>query len=407
METGRFDVAVAGGGIVGVAAARAIQAGGRRTVVVLEAEERLASHQSGRNSGVLHTGLYYRPGSAKARLCVAGRRRMEAFCEENGVPFRRCGKLVVALSPGERPPLDDLERRGRENGLPGLARVGPEGIREREPHAAGVEGLWVPETGVVDFAAVTAAMARQVSERGGRVATRARLLRVAAEPDGLVLETSAGEFRCGLLVNCCGLHSDRVARLCGADPGVRIVPFRGEYYRLREDRSHLVRGLVYPVPDPRFPFLGVHLTRRIDHVVDAGPNAVLALKRTGYRRTPFSLRDCLGMAAWPGLWRLALRHAGTGAYELYRSLFKRVFARDVARLVPEIRPEDLLPGAAGVRAQAVDRDGRLVDDFAIARGPRSIHVLNAPSPAATACLPIADEIAGMAERELAGAPAAS
>lgn len=390
----RCDVAVVGGGLVGLGTAMALAAAGR-SVAVLEAEERVAAHQSGHNSGVIHSGLYYRPGSLKARLCVEGARALYRFCEEEGVAHERCGKLVVAVRPEEVRRLGELEARGRENGLAGLRRLGPNELREVEPHAAGVAALQVPAAGIVDFPGVAAAYARRVGAAGGRVLLRARVLAVRKDGPGLVVETEAGAVACGSLVNCGGLQSDRVARLCGAEPDVRIVPFRGEYYQLVPERRGLVRALIYPVPDPRFPFLGVHLTRTVDGRVEAGPNAVLAWKREGYRWSDVSARDAAETLAWPGFWRLAGRHWKTAAMEVWRSALKPAFVRDLRRLVPALKLADVVRDGSGVRAQALDRRGRLVDDFHIVRTERAVHVLNAPSPAATASIRIGEEIAGM------------
>lgn len=388
----RCDVAVIGGGLVGLATAMALAERGV-DVAVLEAEDRLAVHQSGHNSGVIHSGLYYKPGSLKARLCVEGAREVYRLCDEEGIPYQRCGKLVVATHEEELPRLDDLERRGRANGLAGLRRLRSEEIRDVEPHAAGVAALHVPETGIVDYCQVAAAYSRRVERHGGQVLTKARMRSVQSNGSGLAVETTRGAVACSRLVNCAGLQSDRVARLCGADPDVRIVPFRGEYYELVPERDELVRGLIYPVPDPRFPFLGVHLTKRIGGGVEAGPNAVLALKREGYRWTDVSLRDALATAGWPGFWSLAARFWRTGIYEVWRSLVKSAFVRDLQRLVPEIRPQDLHRSGAGVRAQALERNGALVDDFRIVETERAVHVLNAPSPGATASIAIGRALA--------------
>ena len=395
---GTCDAVVVGGGLLGLSTGMALARGGRR-VVVLEAEERLAAHQSGHNSGVIHSGLYYKPGSLKATLCVEGARAMVRFCEEEGIAWERCGKLVVATDPEEIPRLDELERRGKANGLQGVRRLGPEEIREVEPFAAGIAALHVPETGIADYPAVARAYGRRIETAGGRVLTGARLTGVRRDGSGLVAETTRGAFACALLVNCAGLQADRVARLCGAEPDVRICPFRGEYYDLVPERRSLVRGLIYPVPDPRFPFLGVHLTRRVDGTVEAGPNAVLALKREGYRWRDVSLRDAASVAAWPGFWHLARRFMGIGVYEVRRSLSKGLFVRDLQRLVPEIRPEDVHRAGSGVRAQALDAKGGLLDDFRIVRSERAVHVLNAPSPGATASIPIGERIAAMAGGE--------
>jgi L-2-hydroxyglutarate oxidase len=398
------DVAVIGGGAVGAATAMALVERTRASVVLLEAEERLAHHQTGHNSGVIHAGLYYKPGSLKARNCVEGRELLYRFCAEHGVPHERCGKLVVATRPDELPVLDELERRGRANGLTGLRRLAAPEIGEREPHAAGLAALWVPETGIVEFAAVTEAYAARVREHGGRIETGTRVMGLRRMPDALLLETSRGALPCRYLVNCGGLHCDRIARLCGVDPGLQIVPIRGEYYELAPERRHLVRNLIYPVPDPRFPFLGVHFTRMLRGTVEAGPNAVLALKREGYARGSFSARDAVQLLGYPGYWRMLARYGRMGSGELWRSLHKPSFTRALQRLVPELRAADLRRGGAGVRAQAVWPDGRLLDDFHIVEAERMVHVLNAPSPAATASISIGRTVADMAARRF-GLPA--
>ncbi|HEY8091320.1 MAG TPA: L-2-hydroxyglutarate oxidase [Polyangiaceae bacterium] len=393
----RVDVAVIGGGIVGLATSLAILA--RRpgtSLVVLEKEEALAAHQTGRNSGVIHAGLYYKPGSLKATTCARGRGMLERFCEEHGVRFERCGKVVVATREEEIPRLEELERRGRANGLSGVRRIGPEELKEREPHAAGVAALFVPETGIVDYAEVARAYAAELGKGGAEVRTGARATRIAPQAGGVVVETTAGAVEARALVGCAGLASDRVARMAGLEVDVAIVPFRGEYWMLAPGRTGLVKSLLYPVPDPAFPFLGVHFTRRIGGGVEAGPNAVLALAREGYRRASFDARDAWDLARWPGFWRMARRHWRMGMAEQARSLRRASFARACAALVPEITAADLVPGGAGVRAQAVARDGSLLDDFAFAEGERMVHVLNAPSPAATASLAIGEEIAGRA-----------
>ena len=400
MSPRAFDVAVVGGGIVGTATAMAIAGRGDLSVVVLEAEEGLAAHQSGHNSGVVHSGLYYRPGSLKARLCVEGAAALYRFCAEEGIACEHCGKLVVATRDEELPRLAELARRGAANGLGELRRLGAREIREIEPHAAGIAALFVPQAGVVDYPAVVRAYARRIATAGGEVLTGARVLAVAAEGGGLRVATRRGELLCRLLVNCAGLQADRVARLAGVEPDVRIVPFRGEYYELVPERRGLVRALLYPVPDPRFPFLGVHLTRAVDGRVEAGPNAVLAAKREGYGWRDVSVRDLAETARWPGFWRLMSRTWATGMGEVWRSLSRRAFLRDLQRLVPELAAEDLLPGGSGVRAQAVDRAGRLVDDFHILPGPRALHVLNAPSPAATASIAIGEHVAERAAAAL-------
>jgi L-2-hydroxyglutarate oxidase len=401
LSSTRYDIAVIGGGIVGLATALALAERTRAGLIVLEAELRLAAHQTGHNSGVIHSGLYYKPGSLKARDCAEGRKALYRFCAEQGVPHERCGKLIVATHAAELPRLEELESRGRANGLAGLRRLGPEEIAEREPHARGLAGLLVPETGIVDFTAVCEAYARRVRQLGGEIATGARVTGCRRSDGELVLATGRGELRCRALVNCAGLHSDRVARLCGTDPPARIVPFRGEYYALVPEREDLVCHLIYPLPDPRFPFLGVHFTRMVGGGVEAGPNAVLAWAREGYSRSSFSPRDVAELLAFGGFWRLGLRHWRMGLGEAWRSLSTAAFVAALQRLVPEIRPADVRRAGAGVRAQALGPDGKLLDDFLITDGERAIHVLNAPSPAATASIAIGRTIAARATERFA------
>jgi len=393
-----WDVAIIGGGIVGTATGMALVRRGVGRVVILEAEPKLAAHQTGNNSGVIHSGLYYKPGSLKAQNCVEGRRVMYRFLQEHGIAHDRCGKLVVAANPSEIPALEELERRGRANGLEGLRRLRAEELKEYEPAVAGVAGLHVADTGIVDYTAVTHAFGRLVSEAGGEVWTAARVTGVERRDGRLILETTRGTVESRALINCAGLQSDRVARLCGVEPGVKIVPFRGEYYELVPGRQSLVRNLIYPVPDPRFPFLGVHFTRMIKGGVEAGPNAVLAFRREGYTRTSFSARDSLEMFAYKGFWKMAAKYWGMAVGEWHRSFSKRAFVRALQGLIPELRGEDVHPGGAGVRAQALDPDGRLLDDFHIVEADRMVHVLNAPSPAATASISIGEAIAGMATK---------
>jgi L-2-hydroxyglutarate oxidase len=392
------DVLIVGGGIVGLATGLALV--GRASVVVVEAEGHVAQHQTGHNSGVIHSGLYYKPGSAKARNCADGRELMYRFCAENGVPHERCGKVVVATDASELPALEELERRGTANGLRGLQRLSAGELREIEPHVRGVGGLRVPETGIVNYKAVAEVYARKIADAGGSVRTGARFLGCTREAGAIVAETTAGPVRAKLLVNCAGLHSDRVARRCGVEPGVRIVPFRGEYYELKPRAAHLCRHLIYPVPDARLPFLGVHFTRMIGGGVECGPNAVLAFKREGYRIGDISLRDLWELATARGFWKMAWRFRWVGLHEIYRSLSRRAFWHALRKLVPEVGFHDLVRAGAGVRAQAVAPDGKLVDDFFIRQADRMIHVLNAPSPAATASIAIGRSIAEMALKEL-------
>ena len=386
------DVVVVGAGIVGLAAARAVQRrrGGR--VLVLDKADAVATHQTGRNSGVVHSGLYYRPGSAKATLVATGRARLERYCHERDLSYDRCGKVVVATNAHELRALDELARRGAANGVE-VQRIGPSGLHEREPRVAGLAALAVPSTAITDYGAVASSLADDLVAEGGELRTGVEVLDLSAASRGeVVVAHVGGEVRARWLLNCAGLHSDRVAAMAGADTGVSIVPFRGEYHELVPSARHLVRHLVYPVPDPRWPFLGVHMTRMVDGSVHVGPNAVLALGREAYDGG-IDPHDALALARDPGLRRLAARYWRTGATELLRSRSERLLLADVRRLLPDVGAADLRPAGAGIRAQALDRDGTLLDDFAFATSPRAVHVLNAPSPAATASLAIAEVIA--------------
>jgi L-2-hydroxyglutarate oxidase len=398
MAENRFDLIIIGGGIVGLATALEVT---RRfpalRLAVLEKEAALAAHQSGHNSGVIHSGIYYRPGSLKAKLCVAGASAMIAFCREHGIAHEICGKVVVATSQRELPALVELQRRGVANGVPGLAMIDAERLRELEPNAAGLRALHVPSTGITDYAAVTRKYAELVTTAHGTVLTATEVVGITRGHGEMVLQTTRGDYRAGFLINCAGLYSDRIGRLAGADTEVRIIPFRGEYYEIAPARRSLVRGLIYPVPDPDLPFLGVHFTRRVDGSIEAGPNAVLALRREGYRKTDVSLGDLGEAMSFGGFWRMARKFWKVGAGEYYRSLHKPAFVKALQKLVPGIRSEDLERGGAGVRAQAVDKAGKLVDDFRFAVSERAVHVVNVPSPAATASIVIGQEIVKMAE----------
>lgn len=397
------DVTVVGGGIVGLATALALLERGQASVRLLEKEEGLARHQSTRNSGVLHAGLSYQPGSEKARLAREGIRRMTDFCRQHRIAHDVCGKLVLATDEAERSRLAAALERGRANGLEGLRILDADEAREREPHARCVAALLVPEEGIVDYAGVCAVLEREVEARGGEILVGAGVRRLQREGREWRIETPAGDFRTRVLVNCAGLHSDRVARMAGHAAPCRIVPFRGEYQRLRPEREHLVRHLVYPLPEPGFPFLGVHFTRRIGGGVDAGPNAVLAFAREGYRLGDVDPRDLAEALAYPGLWRFALRHRRMVARELAQSADRRRFVAALRRLVPEVSDGDLVPGDAGVRAQAVLPDGSFVHDFLWVDAPGAVHAVNTPSPAATASLAIGEEIARRALARLAAA----
>jgi L-2-hydroxyglutarate oxidase len=395
-----FDFAIVGGGIIGLSTARALlQRYPNARLLVLEKEPGLARHQTGHNSGVIHSGVYYKPGSLKARYTREGVAALVEFCREQGIEHELCGKVIVATEPDELPLLDDLHERGLENGLK-VEKIGPEELRELEPHASGLAALKVPEAGIVDFARIAEALAALVEEEGGELRTSTEVEGISETNNEVEISTNGGTFRTRTLVNCAGLHSDRVARLSGVEAGVKIVPFRGEYYELRPEKRYLVKNIIYPVPDPSFPFLDVHLTRTIEGGVDAGPNAVLALAREGYKKTDFNLRDSIEVLTYPGLWRLARAYWRTGLGEIVRSFSKKAFVRSLKKLVPEVEEEDLVPIEAGVRAQALTKDGKLVDDFLIVEGKNSVHVLNAPSPAATAAIPIGETVAKrIAERE--------
>jgi (S)-2-hydroxyglutarate dehydrogenase len=397
MERGSAStVVIVGGGIVGLATAFQLSHRFPDTrITVLEKENEVGRHQTGHNSGVLHCGLYYKPGSVKARLAVSGIRQMVAFCQENGIPHEVCGKLVVAADDSEVPRLKNLEERGRANGLEGLRLLSREEMREIEPHAGGVAALRVPQEGIVDYARVCAALVAKLEARGARVVTGARVTRLSPVNGGWVAGTSAGEFQAKFLINCAGLHCDRVSELAGERRDMRILPFRGEYYQIRPDRQSLVRNLIYPVPDPQFPFLGVHFTRLIHGGIEAGPNAVLAFAREGYRKTDFNLRDLVDALTYRGFWRFLRRYPSMAWFELRRSFSRELFCRSLQRLVPEIQPDDLATGGSGVRAQAIAPEGELVQDFRFIQRENALHVLNAPSPAATASLAIGAEIAGM------------
>jgi L-2-hydroxyglutarate oxidase len=387
------DYAVIGGGIVGLSVAWAIlQRQPRARIVVLEKESDWARHQTGRNSGVIHSGIYYKPGSLKAKLCREGNRRLLEFCDTHGIHYEVCGKVIVATTESELPMLEKLYARGIENGLSVRKMTVPQ-VKEIEPHVSCLAGLHVPSTGIVNYAGVCRKLVELIAARGGDLRLDTRVLGFRQNGKEGVVETSHGAFAAGWIIGCAGLQSDRVARLAGAKPEARIVPFRGEYYEVKPERRSLVRNLIYPVPDPEFPFLGVHFTRMIDGSIHAGPNAVLSLKREGYHRTSFNMRDFIETVTYTGFWRMAAKHAKSGLAEMHRSFSKKAFVRSLQKLIPEICEDDLIPGEAGVRAQALRPDGGLVDDFLMVRCDRALHVCNAPSPAATASLEIGRMIA--------------
>lgn len=388
----KHDYAVVGGGIVGVSTALHLS---RRfpdaRVLLLEKESSPALHQTGRNSGVIHSGIYYKPGSFKASFAKSGARSMAAFCEEHGIPHDVCGKVIVATNERELPLLENLYQRGIQNEVP-VEKVGAGRVREIEPHVKCLAGVLVKSTGITSYLAVCNKMLDMIAEAGGEAKFGCRVTAIRDHQDHKVIETNDGSFEAKFVINCAGLHSDRIARMSGTDPGARIVPFRGEYFELVPDKRHLVNTLIYPVPNPDFPFLGVHFTKMIDGSVHAGPNAVLALKREGYFKTDFNLRDFTETMAFGGFWKLISKNLGEGLKEMHRSFFKSAFVHSLQQLIPEVRAEDLVPCKAGVRAQALFDDGRLVDDFLMIKGHRTLHVCNAPSPAATAALEIGKSI---------------
>jgi L-2-hydroxyglutarate oxidase LhgO len=392
----RYDVAIVGGGIIGLATARALlERAPSARLVILEKESRLGMHQTGHNSGVIHSGIYYRPGSYKAKLCVEGKALMREFCAAHGITVVDCGKVIVATREDELPRLQTLYERGIANGVP-IEMIDRDRLRELEPHAAGLRAIHSPTTAIVDYSEVVTALAGELTARGVAIETNAKVLAVVRTRDGVEIGTSRLAVDARFLVNCAGLYSDAIARMAGAEPDVQIVPFRGEYYMIRPERRELVRSLIYPVPDPEFPFLGVHFTNTVHGDVEAGPNAVMAFAREGYDLTRVNVRELAETLAYRGVWHMVRRYWRMGSYEMYRSLSKAAFVSALQRLVPGIQADDVSPGGAGVRAQAVARDGSLIDDFRIVDTDNAVHVLNAPSPGATASLAIGRHIAGVA-----------
>ncbi|BAZ41169.1 hypothetical protein NIES4101_71310 [Calothrix sp. NIES-4101] len=387
-----YDFAIIGGGIVGLSTGMAL---GKRypnaRILVLEKESNWAFHQTGNNSGVIHSGVYYKPGSFKAKFCRDGATSMVQFCEENNINHEVCGKVIVATNEEEIPRLENLYNRGLENGIE-VKRISPEEVKEIEPHVSCVAGIRVYSTGIANYKQVCFKYAELIQNQGGDLRLNTKVLRIVPSGDKQVLETNNGTFETRYLINCAGLHSDRIAKKSGVDPKAKIVPFRGEYYELTPEKRYLVKTLIYPVPNPDFPFLGVHFTRMIDNSVHAGPNAVLSLKREGYKKTDFDLRDFAEVITYPGFWKLAAKHADEGIQEIIRSFSKAAFVRSLQKLIPEVQAEDLVPCHAGVRAQALMDDGKLVDDFLIIHGQNCVHVCNAPSPAATSSIEIGKAI---------------
>ena len=387
------DLVIIGGGIVGLATAlEAITRYPELRLVVLEKESQVAAHQTGHNSGVIHSGLYYRTGSLKAKNCVAGAASMKQFCREHGVPFEECGKLVVATSAEEVPRLEALHQRGVANGVPGLRMLSREEFRQVEPHCEGFCALHVPSTGIVDYVAVSQKYAELIERAGGEIVCRAKVIGLRRDGSSSVVESTAGTFATPHLINCAGLYSDQIAKLAGVQIDMQIIPFRGEYYEVRRDRRYLIKNLIYPVPDSRFPFLGVHFTRRVNGSVEAGPNALLAFRREGYNGAGPDMSEAIEMLSFDGFWKMARKYWKKGAQEQYRAWIKAAFASALRKMVPELSEDDLSQGGSGVRAQAVDRNGNLVDDFHFVHAPGMIHVCNVPSPAATASLEIGREV---------------
>jgi (S)-2-hydroxyglutarate dehydrogenase len=384
---------VVGGGIVGLATAyRLLEARPQTKLLLIEKESKLAAHQTGNNSGVLHSGLYYKPGSEKARLSISGLKEMVAFCREHGIAHEICGKIVVATHKDELPRLENLWERGNANGMIGLRKLNPAQIKEIEPHAAGIAAIHVPQEGIVDYPGVCEKLGELIRKSGGEIKLNARVLKIASDSGGKIIETSAGNFRAKFVIACGGLHADRLVKMSGQNPSAKIIPFRGEYFQIKKERQFLVRNLIYPVPDPKFPFLGVHFTRLARGGIEAGPNAVLAFAREGYKWSDINLQDLVESLCFPGLWKFMAKYPSLCGYEIRRSLSKAEFTRSLQRLVPEIRAEDLETGGAGVRAQAMTADGKLVEDFHFEEAKGILHVVNAPSPAATASLAIGRKI---------------
>ena len=394
----KYDFIIVGAGIVGLATAYKLsEQFPERMILVLEKESKAAVHQTGNNSGVIHSGIYYEPGSYKARNCTNGRKQLIEFCRTQNIDYEICGKVIVASDDGEIPRLETLYKRGVQNGLKGIEFFDEARLKEIEPYAQGRKALWIPQTGIVDFTKVCERLKELVIRHGGEIRFNNRVVGIITNSDNLIVKTKENEFQTKYLINCAGLHSDRVAETAGANPKVRIVPFRGEYYRLTEAAEGMVRGLIYPVPDPAFPFLGVHFTRKISGEVECGPNAVLALKREGYNKLSFSLRDTWDTLSYPGFWKLAMKYSKIGFGEMRRSYSKRAFVKGLQKLIPSIESEHIVPAGAGVRANAMNGAGKVLDDFYILKQPRQVHILNAPSPAATAALSLGDEIVRIAE----------
>lgn len=391
------DVIIVGGGIVGLATAwNLLQQNSKLSILIIEKESRVAQHQTGNNSGVIHSGLYYKPGSLKAKNCIHGYHLLIRFCKEHGIPFELCGKVVVATEEHELPLLKNLFDRGAQNGLTGFKMLKSEELKEYEPHVTGKAAFFVPQTGIVDYALVCEKLAEVVQQRGARLLLNEKVTDVQLSAENVNVVTNKGTHSARLLINCAGLYSDKIAKLTSPEIDVKIIPFRGEYYKLKKEKEYLVRNLIYPVPDPNFPFLGVHFTRMMKGGVEAGPNAVLAFRREGYKKTDIHLGELAETLAWPGFQKVAKKYWRTGFGEMYRSFSKAAFTKALQKLIPDVQEHDLVEGGAGVRAQACDRTGGLVDDFLIFEKPGVINICNAPSPAATSSLSIGETVAGLA-----------
>ena len=398
----QYDIIVIGGGIVGLATALKIK---EKTpslkLALIEKEPRLSAHQTGHNSGVIHSGVYYKPGSLKAQNCIRGYQMLLDFCQVHEVPYELCGKVIVATHPSELPQLDTIMARGEQNGLTGLKRLSEPELKEHEPHVNGIAGILVPQTGIIDYTAVSLKYAEQVQAADGDIILGERVEAIEAQPSGSVVFTHQRSYSTRLVINCAGLYSDKIAQMTQPNLNIRIIPFRGEYYDLKESKQHLVKNLIYPVPDPNFPFLGVHFTRMIHGGAEAGPNAVLAFRREGYRKADVNLQELGETMRWPGFQKVAKRYWQTGMGEIYRSFSKAAFTKALQKLIPEIQEDDLLPGSAGVRAQACDKEGGLLDDFLILENEIAVNVCNAPSPAATSSLSIGQTVAELALKRFA------
>lgn len=389
----QYDIIIVGGGIIGLTAGYTILNKKPDTkLLILEKESDVAQHQTGRNSGVIHSGIYYKPGSQKAITCRKGIRLLLDFCDTHAIPYEICGKLIVATDETELPRLFDLFERGKANGIENVSLIGPEQLLEREPHAAGIKAIHCPETGIVDYTRVANALKNEISTLGGDIIFSAKVESIHSTDNETVVSTTAGDYTCSTLINCGGLYTDKIAEMNTADIDVKIIPFRGEYYTVKPKSSHLVKNLLYPVPDPRFPFLGVHFTRRIEGEIEAGPNAVLAFAREGYTKSTLNISELMETLTYPAFWKMVKPYWKTGLGEMVRSFSKKAFVRALKKLIPEITADDLIPGGSGVRAQALANTGQLLDDFHIIQHEHAIHVLNAPSPAATASFAIAREI---------------